>query len=78
VKWKLRLFGHASVDEEDTVDLSAKKAEARQALESSERALRAAKSRNPEVNRLARSLREIREANHFAEKIQESFRSAAP
>lgn len=75
MRWKLRIFGSAEGDREDTVDLSKRKAEAREALARSNRALHEARQQQPEVNRLAASLRQIRQANHFAEKIQATFRS---
>lgn len=73
MKWKLRIFGYRPEDEIDIVDLSERKRQARAAVERSNRALAEVRRDTPEVNRLSRSLREIRARNHFAEMIQQSF-----
>jgi hypothetical protein len=44
--------------------------EAEDALKDAENGLREVQKRNPEVQRVSRSLRELRERNHFAENLQ--------
>lgn len=76
MKWKLRIFGGGSDEQEDTVDLTKQKEAALAALAQSEAGLRAARMRQPEVTRVSTSLKQIRQRNHFAEMIQESFKGA--
>lgn len=48
--------------------------DARQAREKAEADLEKTRARWPEVNRVVASLREVREANHFAERIESLIR----
>lgn len=74
MRWKLRIFGGGPDEQEETVDLSEQKAAARAALAQANAGLNAAYKRQPEVTRVSASLRKIRERNHFAEMIQDSFK----
>lgn len=47
--------------------------ESKRALEDADKHLQEVKKRTPEVHAIAKSLREIREKNHFAEQLQVIF-----
>lgn len=77
MKWKLKLFRSDAPREKGMrEELAAQRNEALQALQASREALEQARGRQPEVSRLSRSLREIRQKNHFAEMIQQTFRES--
>jgi enamine deaminase RidA (YjgF/YER057c/UK114 family) len=77
MNWKLRLFRSDVPDEEGMrEELAAQKEQALQALQASKQALEQARSHQPEVSRVSRSLREMRQKNHFAEMIQQTFRES--
>lgn len=69
MKWNLKLFRHDASDDDTVEDLSEHRKQA-------ERALAEAQRRQPEVSRISRSLREMRQKNHFAELIQQTFRES--
>lgn len=77
MKWTRRFFGESSESrDEDKDDMVGRKEEARRVLASAQEGLAQAQQRQPEVSRVARSLREMRQRNHFAESIQKTFRES--
>lgn len=75
MKWIWRRFTE-ELEQPDTTGLEREKAEARAAVMRSSQALTRAKAQTPEVQRVSRSLREIRRRNHFAEMIMDSIKGA--
>lgn len=73
MKWPWSLEPQVCVRHDDPSSASGTEARERAEIDLAE-----SQARWPEVNTVARSLRELRERNHFAEQIQYTFRGSKP